>query len=232
MKKTLILLISLITAFGFSQDINQLDANGKRHGIWKKNFENTKQVRYQGAFNHGKEIGLFKFYKLIRLKSVLTATKQFNNANSIAEVIFLSSTGKTISKGKMNGKKYIGEWLYYHDNKKAIMTTENYNDSGNLHGKKQVFYDNGKVAELANFVDGKLEGESVWYSLKSVTLKVFMYQNDELHGVSKIYNMRGELIIDGQYKRGKKTGIWKYFKNGKLVDEKDFTYIPKYLKKN
>ncbi|GAA4239505.1 hypothetical protein GCM10022291_34080 [Postechiella marina] len=37
-----------------AQNINQFDAQGKRHGVWKKNFENTKVLRYEGTFNHGK----------------------------------------------------------------------------------------------------------------------------------------------------------------------------------
>ena len=51
---TFILLFT--TAVVFSQnEINQLDGQGKRHGIWKKNFNNSEQIRYEGVFNHGKE---------------------------------------------------------------------------------------------------------------------------------------------------------------------------------
>lgn len=227
----LVLILLMLVNITFAQN-NQFDANGKRHGKWSKNFKGTKQKRYEGEFNHGKEVGLFKFYKLIKGKSSLTATKQFNTDNNIADVTFFTSAGKVISKGKMKGKTYIGKWEYFHNKKEnAVMTVENYNDSGELHGKKIVYYDNGKVAEEINYVNGKIEGVSNWYSLKGVKLKAFTYENNQLHGSAKYYSGKGDLIIEGQYKRDKKTGVWKYYKNGKLVDEKDFTYIPKYKKK-
>ncbi|RLD26954.1 MAG: toxin-antitoxin system YwqK family antitoxin [Bacteroidetes bacterium] len=228
----------LITVFLFfisssisAQDINQLDANGKRHGIWKKTFEGTNQLRYQGEFSHGKEIGLFKFYKLLKKKSVLTATKQFNESDNIADVRFLSSRGKVISQGRMNGKLYVGEWTYYHNNSNVIMTRETYDNEGRLQGKRIVYYDNGLLAEEVNYEEGSKYGVSKWYSLKGVVLKQFVYKNNELHGIAKYYNGKGEILVEGSYKRGKKTGIWKYYKEGELVEEKDLTYRPKYKKK-
>ncbi|MBN4085347.1 toxin-antitoxin system YwqK family antitoxin [Flavobacteriaceae bacterium AH-315-B10] len=227
---TLIILFFISTTIS-AQDINQFDANGKRHGIWKKTFEGTNQVRYQGEFANGKETGLFKFYKLIKKESVLTATKQFNENDNTADVKFLSSRGKVISKGKMNGKLYVGEWMYYHNNSNKIMTRETYDNEGRLQGKRIVYYDNGQLAEVVNYEEGSIEGVSKWYSLKGVVLKEFVYKNNELHGIAKNYNGKGEILTEGSYKRGKKTGVWKYYEEGKLVKQKDFTYIPKYKKK-
>ncbi|ULC58554.1 toxin-antitoxin system YwqK family antitoxin [Flaviramulus sp. BrNp1-15] len=225
-------LIFLINySFIFAQDINQFDASGKRHGIWKKNFDETKVLRYEGEFLHGKEVGLFKFYKNIKNKAVLTATKQFNENDNIAEVKFLSSNGKLISEGQMNGKRYIGTWKYYQKNSDRLLTIEHYNANGNLNGERLVYYPNGQIAEKQNYVDGKLEGSSLWYSEKNVVLKSFNYVNDELHGEAKFFNPKGELITEGFYKKGKKHGIWKFYENNKLVEEKDFTYKPKYIKK-
>jgi antitoxin component YwqK of YwqJK toxin-antitoxin module len=223
------LLLSFTTVL--SQSINQMDANGERHGIWKKNFDNTNQLRYEGEFNHGKEIGLFKFYKLVDKKSVLSATKEFNENDDIALVKFFSSTGKLISEGKMDGKAFIGKWTYYHNKIKAVMSTENYNDKGVLQGEKLVYYENGQIAEKANFINGKIEGLSMIYSKKGVLLKEFQYENNELHGMSKYYNDLGQIIAEGAYKRGQKNGVWKYYTDGKLTDEKTFKINSKSPKK-
>jgi antitoxin component YwqK of YwqJK toxin-antitoxin module len=231
MKNISIVILFFVSIFISAQNINQFDANGLRHGIWKKTFEGTNQVRYQGEFSHGKEIGRFKFYKLINKKSVLTATKQFNKNDNTSDVKFLSSRGKVISEGKMNGKLYVGEWMYYHNDSNVIMTRETYDNGGRLQGKRIVYYSNGLLAEEVNYEEGSIEGVSKWYSLKGVVLKEFVYKNNELHGVAKYYNGKGIILAEGSYKRGKKTGIWKYYKDGKLVEEKDFTYIPKYKKK-
>ncbi|MBP0903620.1 toxin-antitoxin system YwqK family antitoxin [Mariniflexile gromovii] len=214
-----------------AQEINQLDANGKNHGIWKKNFEGTNIPRYEGEFLHGKEIGTFKFYKNIKKKAVLTATKEFNEKDSKAYVKFYASTGKVISEGQMDGKKYIGEWKYYQKTNNKLLTLEHYNDSGILHGERIVYYPNGQIAEKQTYKDGKLEGVSVVYSEKNVVLSEVIYVNGELHGYSKYYSPKGELVAEGLYKKDKKDGIWKYYKDGKLTEEKDFSYIPKYIKK-
>ena len=98
MKFKFLSLFLIVTSLVYAQDINQFDENGKRHGVWKKNFEGTKQLRYEGQFDHGKEVGEFKFYKLVKKKSVLTATKLFDLDGS-AYVKFLASTGKIVYPG-------------------------------------------------------------------------------------------------------------------------------------
>ncbi|MFB9056994.1 toxin-antitoxin system YwqK family antitoxin [Mariniflexile ostreae] len=221
--KHVLLCFLLFGSFAFSQDINQFDAQGKRHGIWKKNFDDSNVLRYEGAFSHGKEIGLFKFYKNIGNKAVLTATKQFNEKNNKAEVRFLSSTGKLISEGLMDGKRYVSTWKYYQKNSNALLILEHYNDVGKLEGERFVYYPNGQIAEKQHYKNGKREGLSQWFSEKNVVLKTFIYENDTLHGASKIFNPKGELIIEGFYNNGKKHGIWKYYENKTLIEEKNFT---------
>lgn len=205
-----------------AQNINQIDANGKNHGIWKKNFENTDVLRYEGAFSHGKEIGVFKFYKNIKNKAILTATKTFNESNDIAKVTFLSSKGKVISEGKMDGKKHIGQWNYYQQLNDNLLTVEYYNDAGNLHGLRTVFYLNKQVAEKQNYKDGNLEGVSVMYSESNVLLSELIYVNGQLHGHAKYYSPKATLIAEGMYKNDKKVGIWRFYEEGKLTEEKDF----------
>lgn len=223
MKSLVLFYVMLATFFVHAQDINQIDANGERHGFWKKNFDKTNQPRYEGEFKHGKEIGIFKFYKLVDKKSVLSATKEFNGNDKTAKVKFFSSKGKIISEGKMNGKAFIGKWTYYHNKTNAVMSLENYNDQGELDGEKLVYYENGQIAEKSNYVKGKQQGLSSWYSESGVVLKEFLYDNDELHGMSKYFDNQGQLIAEGAYNRGQKHGIWKYYKNGKLTEEKKFT---------
>lgn len=224
MKKYLTLLLIVITAnLCFAQNINQFDANGKRHGIWKKNFEKTQVLRYEGEFNHGKEIGVFKFYKNIESKAVLTATRTFSASSDLANVKFLSVKGKVISNGKMRGKTYAGNWVYFHKNSTQIMTEEFYDNKGQLEGERKTYYLNGKLAENANYKSGLLDGESKWFSEAGKMIRLFTYQADKLHGVAKSYDASGKLEMEGVYRNDKKHGIWKFYKNGKLEREKDFT---------
>ena len=232
MKKFYSLLFFLLScSFMFAQDFNQFDSNGKRHGVWKKNFEDSNIIRYEGQFSHGKEIGLFKFYKNYKKKAILSATKQFTEEDNKAQVKFLASSGKVISEGRMDGKIYIGTWKYYQKNSDKLLTLEHYNNQGELVGDRLVYYPNGQIAEKQYYIKGKLNDACLWYSEKNVVLKSFFYEKGELHGDAKFYNPKGELVSEGQYKRGKKDGLWKYYEKGDLIKEKDFTYKPKYIKK-
>lgn len=226
-----IIFLSFCSYFGYTQAaLNQFDEAGKRHGKWSKNFETTNQVRYEGQFDHGREVGLFKYYQLIGAVSKLAATKQFNEDGS-AFVKFLSLKGKVISEGHMKVKTYIGKWLYYHKNSDQIMTEEYYNNKGQLHGLRTVYYENGQKAEASNYVDGQLQGDSRYYSEDGVLIKSYIYEDNELHGMSKHFDANGVILVEGPYKSGKKTGIWTYYENGEIKEEKDFTYIPKFKKK-
>ncbi|WP_460219746.1 toxin-antitoxin system YwqK family antitoxin [Psychroserpens sp. MEBiC05023] len=227
-----IFILTVVSLTSFAQNaVNQFDKNGKRHGAWRKYFDKTKELRYQGQFDHGKEIGIFKFYTLNKGKSVLSAIKEFNDLDSKASVKFLSSKGKLISEGQMDGRLYIGKWTYYHNKSDAVMSTEYYNDNGKLEGEKLVFYPDGKLAEKSNYSNGQLNGISTWYAKNGITLKVFQYKNDELNGVSKYYDANGQLKAEGSYRSGLKHGIWKYYEDGKLVKSKDHTKRSKNPKK-
>jgi len=226
-----ILFISILTS-SFGQELkNQLDADGKRHGVWSKNYDNTDQLRYEGQFEHGKETGLFKFYKIVEGKSVLTATKIFDVKTGIADVVFLASTGKKISEGKMKGKDYIGKWVYYHKDNDKVMTSEFYNDQGELEGERKVFYPDGNIAEIALYANGKLNGVSKVYAENGTQIKEFTYKDGELHGPSVYYNDQKQLLAKGNYRHDQKTGTWQYYEDGKLKEEKDYTVYSKNPKK-
>ncbi|MBR9846007.1 MAG: toxin-antitoxin system YwqK family antitoxin [Algicola sp.] len=225
-------ILTMLTSISYAQDIvNQFDEEGKRHGVWRKYYDKTDQLRYEGRFDHGKEVDTFKFYTLDRKKSVLSAIKVFNPDNNKASVKFLSSKGKLISEGTIDGRLYTGKWIYYHNKSDGILSIEYYNENGNLEGEKIVFYPNGQIAEKSNYKDGKLEGSSKWYSEKGILIKDFLYENDELHGLSKYYDADGVLLAEGQYQKGRKHGIWNYYEDGKLKESKDHTRRSKNPKK-
>ncbi len=131
----------------------------------------------------------------------------------------------------MDGKLYIGAWKYYQKNSNNLLTLEYYDASGNLDGERIVYYPNGEIAEKQFYKAGKLDGVSVVFSDNKVLLSEVVYANDELHGYSKYFSPKGELVAEGLYKNGKKEGIWKYYENGQPTEERNFSNMPKYIKK-
>jgi len=220
--KFLLVLILFLTNFivKSQEDINQFDAQGKRHGIWKKTFEDSDQIRYEGAFNHGKEIGIFKFY-CSDCKKNPAIIKTFNEKDDTAQVVYLTIKGKLISEGKMKGKNRIDEWLYYHKRANSIMTKEFYTD-GKLDGLKTTYYLNKIIAEELAYKNGIKEGINNYYSPDGVLLKKLIYKNDELHGPAFYYDALGNVTLKGNYKNGRKHGVWKYYKDGKFIKEETF----------
>ncbi len=205
----------------FSQsEINQVDAQGERHGIWKKHYPKSDQLRYEGKFEHGKEVGEFKFY-CEDCKDKPNAIKVFNKKNDIAEVKYFTAKGKLVSEGQMDGKDRFGDWIYYHNNSKVIMTRENY-VNGKLNGKIVTYYPDGKITEEIEYKNGVKDGENNYYSPTGVLLKKLIYKNEELDGLVIYYDAHGNVLIEGNYKEGKKHGLWKYYKDGKMELEETF----------
>ena len=231
MEYKVLAVLLMFTGLVSAQQFNQFDANGKRHGKWKKNFEGSTVLRYEGEFNHGKEIGQFKFYKNINGKPILTATRDFH-ANGTAKVTFYASNGKVISEGLMSGRTYIGPWKYYHNNSNQLMTLEHYNTVGELHGDRIVYYPNGQIAEKTFYKKGVLDGNAIWYAENGIMIKNYMYSNGVLNGKASFYDKEGNLLVEGIYRKDKKHGIWKYYESGKLKEEKDFTVYSKNPYKN
>jgi len=212
-----------LTSIYGQKSINQFDKDGKRHGLWAKDYHKTNQKRYEGIFLHGKEIDSFKYYSLSSGKSVLSAVKVFNDKDSLADVTFFASNKTIISKGKMNGKSFIGEWIYYHKNSTAKMIVENFNSDGKLEGERHVYYKNGLVAEQASYKEGKLHGESKWFSENNKFLRTSMYKDNQLHGKTVNYNAEEQITSEGDYINDRKKGIWNYYIKGKLSKEIDHT---------
>ncbi len=197
-----------------AQDFNQYDQNGQRHGAWQKFYEGTNQVRYEGTFDHGKEVGIFKFYNR-NSGDQPNATKSYTAGSSVLDVIYYQKNGKKASEGQIDGRERTGKWVYYHKNGKSLLTTEMYRN-GLLEGLKTVFFENGTPARKTRFINGKEDGLDLKYTEKGVLLSSYTYVTGELHGPVKINDVDGNLLREGNYKDGKKHGTWNYYKSGKL----------------
>ncbi|MFD1095425.1 toxin-antitoxin system YwqK family antitoxin [Salegentibacter chungangensis] len=205
----------------FAQEgINKYDEEGKRHGLWRKNFEGSDQLRFEGHFNHGEEAGDFKFYKK-GFEKHPSAIISFNKDSDSVMVTYYTQEGKPISEGKMLDKKREGKWVYYHKDSDSIMMTENY-VHGKLEGKQCTYFTNGKLTEKTEYKNNKKHGESFIYADNGQVIQHLHYANGELHGPATYYNASGEKLIEGQYTRDQKKGEWKYYKEEELQEKKDY----------
>jgi len=123
----------------------------------------------------------------------------------------------------MRGKTYVGKWLYYHNKSKQVMTEEHFNNKGELEGDKKTYYLSGKIADIEKYSGGKLNGESKSFSESGILISHFNYKNGELDGPAAIYDTKGNIKKKGVYQKDRRHGIWKFYTNGKLVKEQDYT---------
>lgn len=213
--------IFLLCSFSvsFAQNSNQFDAHGKRHGKWMKKYEGTNQVRYQGTFDHGQEIGTFTFYKQNKnpnAQSYLFASKTYTPENDTVKIKYYTKKGSVMSTGSMLGKKRVGKWKYYHSKNHKVMQEEVY-VNGELNGLLIVYFKNGNIAKKSIYKDGKQNGITKIFDKNGKLQKLFTYKNGELHGMVKYFDDKGQLTAKGLYEHNRKDGIWKNYKNGEVV---------------
>lgn len=212
--RVLTALLLLVFTFSFSQE-NQMDSSGKRHGLWKGYHEKTKKLRYEGNFDHGKELGVFKYYADNK-ENTLMATRDFSQGDGSCYTVFYDTKKFKVSEGNLVNKKPEGLWKYYHFESDKIMNLENYKN-GKLNGEKNVYYKNGQIAEKSYYKAGSLDGKYVKYAENGNLIEESNYVNGNLNGKVAYYDGEGNVLVKGEYKNNKKSGTWETYENGKLV---------------
>ena len=212
MKQILILL--LLTTICSAQDINKLDGNGKKQGLWKGIYQESKRPRYEGTFEHGKEKGIFKFFDDTKAGTVI-ATREFNAKDNSCYTIFYNQKSKKVSEGKVFNRQYEGDWKYYHEDSSNIMTLEHY-VNGKLDGIRKVYYPSGKIAEESTYKNGIKEGKYKSYAENGIVFEESNFKNGEYEGLAIFRNIDNQIAGQGAFKDGKKVGMWKILEKGKL----------------
>ncbi|CAM1364929.1 Antitoxin component YwqK of the YwqJK toxin-antitoxin module [Tenacibaculum sediminilitoris] len=213
-----LLLSVFFTIAAQAQKINQFDANGKRHGVWKKYYnDNKNNIRYSGKFKNGKEIGKFKFYES-NSYGIPSVIKEFSSKSDSAFVQFFTPKGKVKTKGWMIGKKRVGKWTYYFSDGK-LFSEEEYVD-GKLEGVLKNYYRNGKLTEESTYTNGNKNGLSKIFTETGIMIEEVYYVDGKLEGEGKYYDLKGDLKEKGMYKNGKRYGKWEFYMDGEVVTGK------------
>lgn len=212
------LLLSGLCLFA-QENNNPVDQNGKKHGLWKGIYEESKRPRYEGTFEHGKEVGVFYFYDDTAAKSII-ASRSFKASDNSCYTIFYDQNKNIVSEGKEVNRLREGSWKYYHKASKTIMTLENYKE-GKLDGLKIVYYPSGKIVDETFYKNGLKEGVYKKYSEKGIVLEQSFFKGDLYEGEALFKDPNDQVVAKGKFKNGKKVGKWQFFINGKLDSEEN-----------
>ena len=202
---------------------NKFDEKGNKNGLWKGVYEDTKNPKYEGTFEHGKEVGVFTFFDNTKTKIVL-ATREFNPTDNSALTVFFDKNKNKVSEGKVLNKLYEGQWKYYHKASKSIMATENYS-KGKLEGLRSVFYPSGKIAEEMIYLNNLKNGFYKRYTETGILIEESNYKNNLYDGLAIFRDAEdGTVVSKGKFVNGKKSGIWQFFEKGKMIKEVNMSY--------
>ena len=204
-------------------DYNKVDDKGNKNGLWKGIYKDSKNPKFEGTFDHGKEVGIFTFFDNKKTKIVI-ATREFDPKDNSAYTIFYDQLKNKVSEGKVVNKLYEGQWKYYHKASKSIMTTENYS-KGKLEGLRSVFYSNGKIAEEIIYKNDLKNGVYKRYTESGIIIEESNYKNNQYEGLAIFRDADdGSIVSKGKFTNGKKTAVWQFFEKGKLVKQMNMSY--------
>jgi len=115
-------------------------------------------------------------------------------------------------------ERKIGLWKFY-SYTHTLIAEINYNHDVK-HGLSTIYFPhNGTVKEVAEYFDGKKDGEyRLYYYSGDIKIEGF-YSYGKRHGKWTYYHIStGEVKSEGRYNKGFKTGEWKYFNaKGELI---------------
>lgn len=226
---TLLIVLGTCLNFQAQEKTNQLDANGKKNGLWKGIFEQSKRLRYQGVFKNGVEVDTFKYFDDTKAQSLL-ATRVFSDNGKIAQTTFYDQKENKVSEGKTINRLNDGVWNYYHQNSKQLMKVERYKN-GKLDGIQKTFFADGKIAEEVNYKNGEKEGFYKAYLENGVVAEESNYLKNQYEGPAIFRDVKGKVVSKGNFVKNEKKGIWEFYKDGKLLKKEKYPLRVKFEKR-
>jgi antitoxin component YwqK of YwqJK toxin-antitoxin module len=116
----------------------------------------------------------------------------------------------------------------YHDNAKTKIKQRYQTKNGLRHGKYERFSDEGKKMNVANYVDGELEGQYLHYYLSGPLHNEYFYRQGKPHGLHTQYGSNGKKKLEENLIDGVLQGDWKDYDTygrldsfGKYVNDKE-----------
>ena len=179
-----ILWVSLFIIKGQETPINQLDKNNKKTGSWIGYHEKTNTRRYTGNFLNGQPTGVFNYYAL---EGHLSAKVDFINDSISYSEMYYDNTG-IMAKGKFINQMKEGKWFTY-SRYGDILNVFNFS-KGAMHGKQYLYYPADKETNAVKLMEE------------------YNCENGLKHGKWKQYFKLGMVKSEGNYKMGKKEGIF------------------------
>lgn len=126
--------------------------------------------------------------------------------------------------GQMENEITFGYWEFYNE-KGRLTGAGNFDAKGNREGEWKWFNTLGGIKEIANYKNGKLNGENNYFHENAEKYIVSSYKDDQLEGEYLRHNKRSALLERKLFKNGKLDGLYQsYFNLGSEIIEYSIPY--------
>lgn len=204
-----VFLFIVCSTIGFSQ-INQVDANGLKQGVWKKPYENNAVYKFVGQFKDDKPYGKFVYYYE---SGDVEAVINFSDDGSVGYSQMYHESGYMMARGKYLNQLKDSTWIYF-DDRGIVSYMEDYKN-GMLDGYKVIYYEpvDGQypVAKYYTYREGILHGDFKSYHPNQQVESKGVYDNGKLHGTVEFFYPNGKYMAMERYQYGVKHGYWVYY---------------------
>jgi antitoxin component YwqK of YwqJK toxin-antitoxin module len=191
-------------------------------------FENG-MVSSEGTMREGKPDGYWKtYYSTGQIKT------EGNRRNFKLDSTwnFYRETG--ILERKLQYKEDLkdGREQVFDENGKLV---EQYTNSNNIrNGEARLFYENGQLKKISQFINGKEEGKATEYETDGRIITLLTYKSGFIYAEERInrYDLQGKrtgiwrdlyedgsLHFEGNWARGMKNGVFKFFNRKGELDK-------------
>lgn len=187
------------------------------------------------------------------------AISLINSLSQNLESVYYYENGNILEIGKYREDVKIGKWITNYNNgnvenisiyKNNMLDVEEtlYSEEGEVisknkyidgnesfeDGEKKIYDENGKLKEIKNYKNGKLDGLSIKYGGHNNIFSEKNYKNGKLEGLSIEYDGTGQILTRINYSNGLKNGEYYSKSNGEITIENylNDTLSGKFLKKN
>ena len=200
----IILLFGSISTQAQSQEINQVDEKGRKHGKWIKKYPNGQSI-YIGKFKHGEPVEIFKRYYP---NGSFQAIMKYRTSDTVFAELYNKNEQKQ-AEGIYIKKQKDSTWNLYDDNGN-IISKDTY-DKGSRDGQSLKFYPDGDTSQIMRWDSGKKHGIFKQFFDNGNVKMHGRYVDGLLDGFLTLYYPNGYKKVEGRYKENLREGDWVYY---------------------
>lgn len=117
-----------------------------------------------------------------------------------------------------------GTWREFYPDGKTPRKTEIYGPIGRLLGDRLTYFENGQLQSRQPFLNGFMAGTAQEYFPSGKLHKETTYVRNVLLGPFRELREDGTLVVSGQYRNGKQSGVWTYYQEDGQTVARNVTY--------